>query len=225
MNQAAELDYIDIYCERLSGAYWAEPINAATNLAFLIGAFFAYRFWKAKKLSGGQGEKDILLLIIVLAAVGLGSFLFHTFASPWSLLADVLPIGVFIHVAIFSAAYRVFGLPCWPAIAVAIVFLALSMLWEAYIPSNWLNGSVTYLPALGALVVMSACAKNLNLQAFKPFALAAILLLASLSFRSIDMATCGVTAGIGTHFMWHILNGFLMFKVIEGLLLGGVKKV
>ncbi|MFT7390517.1 MAG: hypothetical protein ACI9ZH_000740, partial [Paracoccaceae bacterium] len=29
---------IDAYCERLGPQFWAEPVNAATNLAFLIGA-------------------------------------------------------------------------------------------------------------------------------------------------------------------------------------------
>ena len=34
---------IDLYCERLSPGIWAEPINALTNLAFLVAAFAAWR--------------------------------------------------------------------------------------------------------------------------------------------------------------------------------------
>jgi len=34
---------IDLYCERLGPGIWAEPINALTNLAFLVAAFAAWR--------------------------------------------------------------------------------------------------------------------------------------------------------------------------------------
>lgn len=215
-----EESYIDIYCERMSGAFWAEPINAITNFAFLVAAFFAYRFWKAK----GSGEKDILLLILTLAIVGVGSFTFHSFAQPWSLLADVLPIAAFIHIAVFSAAYRVFGLGRAISAAVMLAFATFSYSWENLVPVGWLNGSVTYLPAFFALLVMSIGAYKCNLQAAKPFVTAVVLLIISLSFRSVDMASCELTHGIGTHFMWHVINGLLMFKVIQGLLLGEVRK-
>ena len=36
------LDPIDAYCERTSAAYWAEPVNAVTNLAFLLAAHFFF---------------------------------------------------------------------------------------------------------------------------------------------------------------------------------------
>lgn len=212
--------HIDIYCERVGASLWAEPLNALTNMAFLLAAFFAFRYWRAK----GQGEKDIFLLIAVLAIVGVGSFLFHTFAQPWSLLADVLPIAVFIHLAIFSASLRVFGAHWWWAVIYVIAFANLSYYWETNIPTGWLNGSVTYLPALFALLVMAALAKIKNLQAAIPFCTAAALLVASLTFRSFDMAMCDITAGIGTHFMWHVLNGLLMFNVIKALLLGNLPK-
>lgn len=213
-----EDSHIDIYCERMDASLWAEPLNALTNLAFLIAAFSAFRFWRAK----GSGEKDILLLILVLGSVGIGSFLFHTFAQPWSLLADVLPIAVFIHLAIFSASIRVFGARWWWAIIYTIAFANLSYYWETNVPAELLNGSVTYLPALFALITMSILAKTKGLQAAIPFFTATILLISSLTFRSLDMAACDITAGIGTHFMWHILNGLLMFKVIKALLLGNL---
>ena len=34
---------IDLYCERFGPGIWAEPINALTNLAFLVAAFAAWR--------------------------------------------------------------------------------------------------------------------------------------------------------------------------------------
>ena len=42
----------------------------------------------------------------------------------------------------------------------------------------------------------------------------AAILTVSLSFRSVDMAVCA-RVPLGTHFVWHILNGILLFWMIE----------
>ena len=34
---------IDNYCERIGDGFWAEPLNAITNLAFILAAFFSWR--------------------------------------------------------------------------------------------------------------------------------------------------------------------------------------
>ena len=34
---------IDIYCERIDTAFWAEPVNAVTNLAFILAALYGWR--------------------------------------------------------------------------------------------------------------------------------------------------------------------------------------
>jgi len=54
-------------------AFWSEPINAMTNVAFLIVAIWAWR----------RPELPIMgrVLTIILALIGIGSFLFHTFAQ------------------------------------------------------------------------------------------------------------------------------------------------
>jgi hypothetical protein len=33
---------VDIYCERIDPGFWAEPVNALTNLAFLLAAAFVW---------------------------------------------------------------------------------------------------------------------------------------------------------------------------------------
>ncbi|MFT2588559.1 hypothetical protein ACMWPQ_29155, partial [Escherichia coli] len=40
---ASLLAPVDLYCERLSTAFWAEPVNALSNLAFLLAAYFLWR--------------------------------------------------------------------------------------------------------------------------------------------------------------------------------------
>lgn len=38
------MDYIDIYCERLAPGLLAEPLNALSNISFLIAALAIWRF-------------------------------------------------------------------------------------------------------------------------------------------------------------------------------------
>ena len=83
------------YCERmLNGAFWAEPLNALTNIAFWLAAIAAFILWL--RTPGTERRIFDLLLIILVAIIGTGSFLFHTFATRWSILADTTPIGLFI---------------------------------------------------------------------------------------------------------------------------------
>src|SRR3954464_12359934 len=92
-------DPVDLYCERLDAGFGAEPLNAVSNAAFVIAAGAAFLRWRR----AGASDVPALLLIVVVAGVGTGSFLFHTLANRWSELADVLPIAVFIYGYFFLA--------------------------------------------------------------------------------------------------------------------------
>ena len=54
-------DPIDAYCERLSAAYWAEPVNAVTNLAFLLAAWVMWR--RTEGLPLGRAMSAVLAAI------------------------------------------------------------------------------------------------------------------------------------------------------------------
>lgn len=113
---------IDAYCERLDATFWSEPVNAVTNAAFLVAALLAFRDWRAR----GQGDPAALLLIVIVALVGIGSFLFHTFATRWAALADVLPIALFINIYFCLALRRLVRLS-WPfAVFGTLLFLGAS---------------------------------------------------------------------------------------------------
>ena len=68
---------IDLYCERVTPSFWAEPVNALSNMAFLIAAYAAFDLWRRE----GKDDPAILALIVVVTVVGLGSFSFHTMAT------------------------------------------------------------------------------------------------------------------------------------------------
>ena len=86
----------------------------------------ALRQWKRQPLRDGA----TLVLILVVALVGIGSFLFHTLATRWAGLADVVPIAVFIHLYFFFAMRRVLALRPWPSersrFSVCVLFLTTS---------------------------------------------------------------------------------------------------
>src|SRR5437868_3754651 len=87
---------VDNYCERTDASFGAEPLNALTNAAFLIAACAAWRLYLQYSHSLRANRNQIRALIVTIAIVGLGSFLFHTIATRWAEWGDVLPILLFM---------------------------------------------------------------------------------------------------------------------------------
>jgi hypothetical protein len=202
---------VDLYCERTDPSFWAEPVNAISNVAFLIAAAAAYMQWRR---AGGR-DVPVLLLIVLTAVIGVGSFIFHTVATSGAVLFDTIPIAVFIYGYLFFALRRFLGFSAMAALALLIVFAALSSLEAAYVPQDALNGSHAYLPALAATVAVGLAAMR---RPAGPFILgAAVTLAVSLTFRSIDQAVCTVFP-LGTHFLWHCLNGLVLYLLLRAAL-------
>ena len=61
---------IDLYCERTAAGLLNEPLNAISNLGFLLVAALAWR--RARH----EGFADVAVLAAILAAIGVGSGLF-----------------------------------------------------------------------------------------------------------------------------------------------------
>src|SRR5262249_44767381 len=111
---------IDLYCERTDPSFWAEPANALTNAAFLIAAAAAFWMWRR---AGGR-VFPVLALIVVLVAVGLGSFAFHTFETRGARLADVIPIAIFIYGYLLLAMMRFLRMAAGVSVAIVVVYAA-----------------------------------------------------------------------------------------------------
>ena len=202
---------IDLYCERLGPSFWAEPVNALTNLAFLIAALAAFRLWRRD----GEGDRAILALILVVVAVGLGSFAFHTLATRGAMLLDVVPIGVFIY-GYFLLALRRFLALSWPvALGLFFGFVALSTGLAAGVPREILNGAAGYFPALAALIGIGWLTRGRAVG--RTLLAAAGLFGASLLLRIVDLQVCGAFP-LGTHFLWHVLNALVLYTVLRGAL-------
>ena len=201
---------IDSYCERLGPGFWAEPLNALTNGAFIVAAPYALMLWRRTEAR----DWAALWLIAVTAIVGIGSFLFHTFANRWSLLADVIPIAVFIYSYFLLAMRRYLMLRLASAIVATALFALFNMsfdrLWFAILPGVTLNGSVGYIPAVLALLMVGIVCMAVDVrEPGRALLTAAGVFALSLTFRSVDGLICP-SLPLGTHFIWHGLNAFVL---------------
>lgn len=209
----APWDQIGCYCERaLNPDFWAEPLNAISNLAFMLAAVMAYADYRAT--SPNRGDPVIVFLIIWMMVIGAGSFLFHTFATRWALLADVVPIGVFVFAFVLMAYRWLIGLS-WPlALAVAV---ALTVATFAMPP--WFNGSALYGPVLLMLGVTCVLLLLRGNKAGKWLLSATALFAVSLALGTIDRTdpVCGLHQ-IGTHWSWHTLNAVVLYLLLRALI-------
>lgn len=218
---------IDGYCERLGPAFWAEPANAVSNLAFFAAAFLAFAAWrKAAAKRGGQGRRDVasLLLILLVAVIGTGSFLFHTLANRWSSLADVIPIAIFIYGYFGLALYRFVGLGRILAAVGMLIFIGLSPAVET-LAEPILGSSAGYAPALLALYGIGLWLLGSGRAPARLVLAAGLVFTVSLGLRMADAPLCEALP-IGTHFLWHILNAatlglLLLASIRQGVRQGG----
>jgi hypothetical protein len=203
------------YCERQSSAFWAEPANALSNLAFVIAVASAFRLWRRR----GGADYPALALIIVTASVGVGSFVFHTVATRGAMLLDVVPIAIFIYGYFLLALRRYFRLSIVWATAITLGFAAGSSFATTV---DALNGSVGYLPALAALAIFAALLWRPRGQrgTARALAVAALLFAISLVSRTIDRAICPAFP-LGAHFLWHMLNACVLWLLLRAAIVVG----
>ncbi|MGB0661130.1 MAG: ceramidase domain-containing protein [Mangrovicoccus sp.] len=202
---------IDGYCERTDPSYWAEPVNALTNIGFVVVALLLWRRCEGLTLAR--------LLCALLAAIGIGSFLFHTHAQLWAMLADVAPIGLFILAYLYAANRAFWGWPIWAALLGAAAFLPFAALTLPLFQSlPFFHISAGYWPVALLIALYAALlwrrSSSLGRGLGPGLALGAGLLCLSLTARSLDEILCSAWP-LGTHFLWHLLNALMLGWMIE----------
>jgi hypothetical protein len=221
------------YCERgLDSSFWAEPLNALSNVGFFLAGFLAARELAARPSSEAKIFRWLLILIVFV--IGMGSFLFHTYATPWAATADVAPIGVFMLAYLAYALHRFVGMPVWlilPALggfawvvrqAVEVQCwrgqIGIPLIGQIFENTNCLNGSVTYLPALAAMLLIGFWL-SMRRHPSAPYVLGgALIFMLSVTFRTMDRLWCRdvviVGYDVGTHFLWHLLNSITLYLLL-----------
>ena len=220
-------DKIYSYCERGGNdAFWAEPINAWSNLAFVVAALAALVLWL--RSAGGVRRGVDLFMIFIVAVIGVGSFLFHTHASRWAMVADVAPITVFMLFYFGYVLRRFLSLP-WLVVLVGVgAFYGILNYAEGIRcdGGRCLNGSIGYLPALAVLLLSGIALLAMRRSVGWSLIAGGLVFCASLVFRTMDQQWCSIVSGIdggplGTHFLWHCLNAFLLFLLLRAAIYHG----
>lgn len=218
---------VDIYCERTSAAFWAEPVNALTNLAVLVPVLWA----AARAQRQRETDPVIWALIGLAAAIGAGSFLFHTAATRWAEVADTVPIWAFLALYAHAATDRLLGLrPARPQLlalalvaVLVLVFVAngegAALAADAGRRPNSLNGSGQYLPAAAAAAVLAAVVWRGRHPQRGWVAAACLSFAAAITLRTLDAGLCS-SLPLGTHFLWHVLNVLTLGLALRALLDG-----
>ena len=217
---------VDGYCERLGPGFWAEPLNAVTNAAFLIAALIVWRLAVAR----GRGDDwAVRALCLVVTAIGIGSFLFHTFANPLTGALDVAPIGVFILLYLYLSLPRFFEQPRWAGAAAVAAFLpaVAGVTWVIRETLGPLNGSALYAAVLALILVTAgALAATGRGAVARGWAVGAAIFAVSLTLRTLDDQTGPVCQMVpwGTHWGWHVFNGMLLGWMTWLIILYGERK-
>ncbi|WP_300442510.1 ceramidase domain-containing protein [Zoogloea sp.] len=209
------LESVDLYCERTGPELWSEPLNALSNLAFIGVAALLWR-----RAGGRHSSADIRLLIALIAAVGLGSLVFHTVATRWAALLDIGFIALFVLVYHQRFQVRLLGKSAAASGRDVGAFVLLAVLFGAatrLLPPLALNGSEIYLPPFALLLVCARQAGGRAPQTARWLKLAGALFLVSITCRAIDQAICPIWP-LGSHVGWHLVNAAMLYSCMRGLL-------
>ena len=198
---------VDLYCERTGPGLWAEPANALTNLAFIAAGLWGVR--EVRRCKAGTFAEVLAWWVV---AIGIGSTIFHTFATKGTIWADILPI------AGFTLAYTLFNLRRFlrmewgKATAVFVVFYAVAGAITFAVP-DWLrqasNGTTTYLPPFLALAFFGVWVAASGNRAGWYNLTGSAIFVVSVICRMIDPMVCA-SFPLGTHFLWHIFNALML---------------
>lgn len=209
---------IDIYCERTSAVFWAEPLNAISNLSFILAGAALLILYRHHDHGVQRIPFETAALIFMVFVIGVGSFLFHTFANTWSMMMDVGPILVYQLFLLGFYARRVMGLNRYRTGMILLGFIVLGQTMKSIFPEETLNGSLMYAPAFLFLLGYGLFhAATHQKERFLLLAAAGVFLV-SLTFRSVDMTVCPALP-VGVHYMWHLLNGVLLYMTTRAYIL------
>jgi hypothetical protein len=209
--------HLDLYCERVSIGFWAEPLNAVSNVAFLLAAGLIWA-------SLGQQRavpRSIAFMPWLVTLIGIGSFMFHTLATRWSVVLDVAPIALFVLGYLGSFLHWFYRLAWRCSVLGVVAFICFTVVFAVLVGRYVPNTSGTYVPVLllmfGIALTLWLSKDPARARYWSTYAVAGLIFTISLAARTIDEAVCS-RFPTGTHFVWHIGNGLLLYVVARPLI-------
>ncbi len=201
---------IDIYCERVSSDFFAEPINFLSNIAFIIAFYILLRRLKDLSFSDNSHKRYTTILTYLILLIGLGSFLFHAFGKLWSAIADTLPIMMFILIYLYIAVRFYLKQNNFVAAAALIIFLSLNV----FLGYAGIEEISSYLTALFAMLIISALSlMRKEIAISRGLFNASLIFMISITFIQLYAFTFYYIP-FGTHLIWNILNAILLYSLV-----------
>ncbi len=207
------------YCEQgNSSAFWSQPVNALTNLGYILAALVIWRMLQR----GTRAPFSIWYVVPLMIVIGIGSLSFHTVSDQAAELLDRVPIGIFVLSYLVTFLHWFYGLTwkrCLLGLGAFIVFTAA---FVALTGTSIPNQSGQYVPVLllllGLTFALRASADRDHSAHWRSFALASMVFAVALVARTVDESVCSEFP-LGTHFLWHLLTAYLLYIVSRSLIL------
>lgn len=203
-------DITQLYCERKGLEFWAEPLNALSNFAFLYAAMAAGRLLVRHKI------RDLWLWWFVtnITLIGLGSFIFHTGPALPTFLADVIPIAIFIITTFYYVLNKGLGQSARKSILYILLLIIAMLLCRVSSPWDFrIAISFLFIPVVATLGMMSLIFHRRGLITIsRQLSTAALIFAFSVIVRALDTPLCALLPN-GLHFLWHMLNAIVCYLV------------
>lgn len=195
---------------------WAEPLNAATNLAFIAAA---WHLWRHRAATAALTGRDLALLPLLIGAVGVASGLFHTLAIGWAgaLDAAFIALDLLVYVSVF--AHRAGGLAwrhAWLAAPLLAAFIAATAVALGALFGAPARGLGLYVAAWLGVWVLAAWSAWRKDPSWPTLCAAACVFALSLTLRQFDGPWCPSWPW-GTHFAWHLLNALTLWLTVRAV--------
>ncbi len=195
---------MDFYCERTNEQIFNEPVNAISNIFFIIVSLSLIKI-----LRKNQSNKIYYIQPILIFFIGIGSFLFHLNPNIITLYSDVIPIFLFSLSFIFFFNRDVININYLNNALLFLLFFFLFLFITPKLNYEILNGSEFYFANYFFLTMYTIWLYLKKSDFFQLLLLGFIFFNLSILLRSLDNHICEYFS-IGTHFLWHFLNAYLL---------------
>ena len=235
------LDSIQLpnYCEESLGHLTEQPANAVTTLAVMLVAVRGYAIWRRR----GGLDRGTLFMVAFTFLIGLGALLFHMIPTPFTLVADVLPIMLFMLCAFMLILTRLLEQTPLQTVLHLAGFLTSSLMVTLMLTPQalgngaWLVTPLIVLYILGGTLVLRArlamhdnqhlvghSADRSDRKIFPQLKMGyaliqcGLVLAVGLLVRAYDMRLCG-DLPFGLHFVWHIIVSIAVMILLNACIL------
>lgn len=202
-----------IYCERAGSLeFFAEPVTAISNIAFIIAGLGIYTLLRKKRIQ--KVEYKVVLILVL--SIGVGSFLFHAAPNSYTVFLDVIPVMLSFALITFIFLTKLIGNKIL-ALLIAVFLIPARLFISSFASTDIISSLIrNSINASVFLLIILWIFSKYGKVAFEGLSILAVYLFA-ITMRTIDLQVCP-TFPIGTHFLWHIFNALAVYLAVRFLI-------